>query len=405
MSENKGQKIYRIVMLIIITALITAIMTTIVVYNKIAGTTDIKKIIASGNNSGLELTLSKIRKMLEERYIGTIDDEVMLESAIKGYVAGLGDEYAEYYTPEEMANQLDEAMGNYVGIGIYMLVNNVDGTITVSEPMEGSPAKAVGIKANDMIVKVNDEEITKDNVSEMSNKIKGEEGTKVKLEIKRGEEVLTFDVERKKIVVSHVKSEIKESNIGYIVISDFDGGTAKEFKAKYQELKNKGIRALIIDIRSNGGGVVDESLEILDMLCEQDKTLLITVDKSGKEIVTKSKQNAIVDVPVVVLTNEYSASASEILAGALKDNEKATLVGMTTYGKGVIQELHQLTDGSGLKITTNEYFTPKRNSINKIGIEPDVEVDLSDKAKASMNLKEEDDNQLQKAIEVLKSKN
>lgn len=386
-------------MLIVLTALITGITTTILVYQRLTGTMDIKNIVASGNHSGLELTLSKIRATLEEKYIGEIQDEKMLEGAIKGYVAGLGDEYAEYYTPEEMANQLDEAMGNYVGIGIYMLVNNVDGTITVSEPMEGSPAKAVGIKENDMIVKVNDEEITKNNVSEMSNKIKGEEGTKVKLEIKRGEEVLTFDVERKKIVVSHVKSEIKESNIGYIVISDFDGGTAKEFKAKYQELKNKGIRALIIDIRSNGGGVVDESLEILDMLCEQDKTLLITVDKNGKEIVTKSKQNAIVDVPVVVLTNEYSASASEILAGALKDNGRAKLVGTKTYGKGVIQTLMKLSDGSGLKMTTEEYCTPNRNKINKVGINPDYEVKLP---KGITKLTDENDTQLQKAIELLK---
>lgn len=399
MNETKGQKIYRTVMIIVITALITGIITTMLVYQKLTGTMDIKNIAASGNNSGLELTLSKIRATLEEKYIGTIDDEKMLEGAIKGYVAGLGDEYAEYYTPEEMANELDEAMGNYVGIGIYMVVNNTDGTITVAEPMEGSPAEAAGIKANDVITKVNDEEVTKDNVSSMSNKIKGEEGTKVKLEIQRGEETLTFEVERKRIVVSHVTAEIKEDDIGYIAIADFDGGVATEFKTKYEELKEKGIKSLIIDIRSNGGGVVDEALEILDMLCDKDETLLITVDKKGKEEVTKAKQEAIIDEPVVVLTNGYSASASEILAGALKDNERAKLVGTKTYGKGVIQTLMKLSDGSGLKMTTEEYYTPNHNKINKVGIEPDYEVELPE---GITNLTDENDTQLQKAIELLK---
>lgn len=399
MNENKGQKIYRTVMVIIITALITSILTTVFVYKKITGTMSIKNIAASGNNSGLELTLSKIRGILEEKYIGTINDEDMLEGAIKGYVAGMGDEYAEYYTPEEMSNELDEAMGNYVGIGIYMIVNNRDGTIVVSEPMKGSPAEKVGIKAKDIITKVNGEEINKDNVSTISNKIKGEEGTIVKLEIKRENETLNFEVERKKIVISHVSTEIKDGNIGYIAIADFDGGVAKEFEKKYNELIKKGIKSLIIDIRDNGGGVVDESIDILDMLCDKDKTLLITMDKNGKETITKSKNKAIIDLPIIVLTNEYSASASEIFAGALKDNNRAKLVGTKTYGKGVIQTLMKLSDGSGLKMTTEEYYTPNRNKINKVGIDPDYEIKLPDDIK---ELTSENDTQLKKAMELLK---
>jgi len=399
MSENKGQKIYKVVMLILITALVTAIITTVVVYQKITGTTDIKKIISSGDNSGLELTLSKIRTMLEEKYIGTIDDEKMIESAIKGYVEGLGDEYAAYYTPEEMSSELDEAMGNYVGIGIYMLVDSSNGKIIVSKPMEGSPAEEAGIQTGDIIVKVEDEEVTIDNVADMSNKIKGEEGTKVKLGIQRGEELLTLNVERRKIVVSHINARVIEKNIGYINITDFDGGTADEFKTKYNELKDKGIKSLIIDIRSNGGGVVDESLDILEMLCKKDETLLITVDKNKKEEITKSRKEQEIDMPIVVLTNEYSASASEILAGALKDNGRAKLVGKKTYGKGVIQTLMKLSDGSGLKMTTEEYCTPNRNKINKVGIEPDYEVDLPKDIK---ELTDENDTQLKKAIELLK---
>lgn len=399
MNESKGQKIYRIIMLVVITALITAIITTVFVYKKIANTTDIKNIVASGNNSGLELTLSKIRNMLEERYIGTIDDEKMIESAIKGYVAGIGDKYTEYYTPEEMSGELDEAMGNYVGIGIYMLVDSTNGQIIVSQPMEGSPAEEVGIKSGDIITKVNGEEITTENISDMSSKIKGEEGTKVELEIKREDETLTLNVERRRIVVSHIKSRVIENNIGYLNIIDFDGGTAEEFKKKYEELKGKGIKSLIIDIRSNGGGVVDESIAILEMLCKKDDTLLITVDKNEKEVITKSMKEQEIDIPVIVLVNEYSASASEILAGALQDNGRAKLVGKKTYGKGVIQTLIKLSDGSGLKMTTEEYCTPNRNKINKAGIKPDYEVDLP---KDIEKLMDENDTQLKKAIELLK---
>ena len=399
MSENRSQKVYKIIMLVVITSLITAILTTVFVYNKIAGTTDIKNIVASGNNSGLELTLSKIRTELEERYIGEIDDEAMLEGAIKGYVEGLGDEYAEYYPPKEMNNTLDEANGNYVGIGIYMIVDKEAGQIVVSEPMEGSPAKEAGIISGDIITKVNGEEITTENVSDMSDKIKGEEGTKVKLEILRDNKNLTLDVERRRIVISHINSRIVEENIGYIQITDFDGGTANEFKTKYDELKTKGIKSLIIDIRSNGGGIVDEAINILDMLCKKGDTLLITVNKKEKEEITKSKKEQQIDVPVVVLVNGHSASASEILAGALQDNGRAKLVGNKTYGKGVIQTLIQLSDGSGLKMTTEEYYTPNRNKINKVGIKPDYEVDLP---KDIEELTDENDTQLQKAIDLLK---
>ncbi|MBQ8635378.1 hypothetical protein IJ425_04405, partial [bacterium] len=168
---------------------------------------------------------------------------------------------------------------------------------------------------------------------------------------------------------------------------------------KYDELKTKGIESLIIDIRSNGGGIVDEAIEILDILCEKGDTLLITVDKKEKEEITKSKREQQIDVPVIVLVNEYSASASEILAGALQDNGRAKLVGNKTYGKGVIQTLIQLSDGSGLKMTTEEYYTPNRNKINKVGITPDYEVDLPSNIE---KLTDENDTQLQKAIELLK---
>ena len=396
--ESKGQKIYKIAMIIIITALLSSLITTIIVSEKLTSSSSVKTIAEGDGTTGIETALASIRTMLEDEYIGELNDEQMLETAIKGYVAGVGDEYTVYYTPDEMKQEYDNAMGNYVGIGIYMVVNYKEGTITVVEPMKGSPAEAVGMQEGDLITKVEGETVTPENVNTMSNKIKGEEGTKVKLEITRDGKTQDVEVERKKIEVSHIESKMLENNIAYIQILDFDGGTAKEFKKNYEDLKSKGATSLIIDIRSNGGGVVDEAIDILEMICEKNSTLLIETDKDGNETVTKSKEDPIIDVPIVVLVNGESASASEILAGALKDNGKAKIIGTTTYGKGVIQTLYQLTDGSGLKMTTAEYCTPNKNKINKIGIEPDITIELPGNI---TELTEENDSQLQKAIEEL----
>lgn len=399
MNSGKAQKVYRVVMLIIITALLSSLITTIIINEKFNSSLNIGDIASGDGTTGIESALSSIRSILEDKYIGELDDEKMLQMAIKGYVAGVGDDYTVYYTPEEMSQEYDTAMGNYVGIGIYMIVNYEKGTIEVVKPMEGSPAESVGLKEGDFIIKVEGEEITADNVNEMADKIKGEEGTKVKLTIKRKDEEFDVEVERKKIEVSHINSEMLENNIAYIQISDFDGGAAKEFKENYENLKSQGAKSLIIDLRNNGGGVVDEAIDILELICDKGSTLLIETDKSGKEEITKSEEKPIIDVPIVVLVNENTASASEILAGALKDNDKATIIGTKTYGKGVIQSLMKLKDGSGLKVTMAEYCTPNRNKINKIGIEPNITVELPEGIE---KLTKENDTQLQKAIEELK---
>lgn len=403
MEKNSTQKIYKIVMLVIITIIITSLLTAFGTYRYLTykGT--------AGNNktntglSGLEYTLSRFRSELEKKYMGEINDEDLINGAIKGYVAALGDPYTVYYTKEEMQEIMQETNGNYVGIGIYMTLNKEKNAIEIIKPMENSPAEEAGILQGDLIIKVDGETYTGERMQEASNKIKGEAGTKVKLEILRGTQTKEFEITRKKVLISHISTKILDNNIGYIAISDFDGGCSDEFEEKYKKLKSQGINKLIIDIRNNGGGIVDEAINILDLMTNKNSTLLVTKNKIGNEEVTKSKKEPIINMPVVVLTNEYSASASEILAGALKDNKKAILIGTTTYGKGVIQELRQLSDGSGLKITTNEYFTPNRNAINKVGIKPDIEVELPDDAKTQLVIEEKDDNQLQKAIEVLKA--
>ncbi len=404
MERNNGQRIYKIIMLMLIVIIITSLLTAFGTYQYLTYKGDSNSAKKSTSLSGLEYTLARFRSELEKKYMGEINDEDLVNGAIKGYIAALGDPYTVYYTKEEMQEIMQETNGNYVGIGIYMTLDREKNAITVIKPMEDSPAEKAGILPGDIISKVDGEGYTGDQMDEASNKIKGEAGTKVKLEILRGSETKELEITRQKVLISHITSKTLANNIGYIAISDFDGGCAEEFEKKYKKLKEQGISKLIIDIRDNGGGIVDEAIDILDMITDKDSTLLITKDKNNNEEITKSKKDPSIKMPIVVLTNGYSASASEILAGALKDNNKATLVGTTTYGKGVIQELRQLSDGSGLKVTTNEYFTPNHNSINKVGIKPDVEVELSDEAKTTLNLKDEDDNQLQKAIEVLKEK-
>ena len=402
MENRNTQRIYKMIMLVLIVIIVTSLVTAFTTYQYLSNNGISYSKVNTTSLEGLEYTLSQFRSELEKKYIGEINDEELIEGAVKGYVDALGDPYTTYYTKKEMKTIMEETNGNFVGIGVYMTKDLEKNAILIIKPIENSPAEKAGILPGDLITKVDDVEYTGDKLEEASNKIRGEEGTKVKLEIYRNGETKTFELTRTKVVVSHVTTKVLNNDIGYIAISDFEGECASEFETKYKQLEKQGIKKLIIDIRNNGGGIVDEALKIANMLVDKDSTLLITKDKSDKEEVTKATEKPIINIPTVVLVNDYSASASEILAGALKDNGKATLVGTKTYGKGIIQELHQLSDGSGLKITVSEYYTPNHNAIHKIGITPDVEVDLSEDVKQQTTIQEKDDNQLQKAIEILK---
>lgn len=402
MENRNTQRIYKMIMLVLIVIIVTSLVTAFTTYQYLSNNGISYSKVNTTSLEGLEYTLSQFRSELEKKYIGEINDEELIEGAVKGYVDALGDPYTTYYTKKEMKTIMEETNGNFVGIGVYMTKDLEKNAILIIKPIENSPAEKAGILPGDLITKVDDVEYTGDKLEEASNKIRGEEGTKVKLEIYRNGETKTFELTRTKVVVSHVTTKVLNNDIGYIAISDFEGECASEFETKYKQLEKQGIKKLIIDIRNNGGGIVDEALKIANMLIDKDSTLLITKDKSDKEEITKATEKPIINMPTVVLVNGYSASASEILAGALKDNGKATLVGTKTYGKGIIQELHQLSDGSGLKITVSEYYTPNHNAIHKIGITPDVEIDLSEDVKQQTTIQEKDDNQLQKAIEILK---
>lgn len=397
---RKEKKIYRTIMLIIVVALVTFILTTCVMsnntYKKDGSYTNISE------NLKLNTKLNIIKKIINEDFLGEVDETKLTEAAIKGYVEGLDDEYTEYFTKEEMEEFKTETEGNYVGIGIYMLKNTKDNNIIVLSAIKGSPAEEAGLKTGDIIKKVNDKEYTAEEFEKIASDIKGKAGSKVKLEIQRGEETLTFEIERKKIELYPIESEVLENDIGYINISSFCEDCSSKFKENYDKLKKKNIKSLVIDLRNNGGGIVDEALEILDSILDKDSIMLITANKKGEEKIEKAKKKPTIEVPIVVLVNENTASSSEIFAAALKENNKAKIIGTKTYGKGVIQESITLSDGSGIKITTEEYYTPNRNKINKIGITPDIEVDLEEKTKNITEISRDQDTQLKKAIETLK---
>ena len=402
MEENKKQKIYKIIMLIFVTALVTALITSVVVYNYAINGNSMK-ITSSSTATDLEKSISKFKKIIDEYYLGDVDEEKLKEGALKGYIEAIGDEYTEYYTKEEMDSFEEDTLGNFTGIGIYMVKDTENNVIKVLTPIDGTPAYNVGIQPGDIISKVDGVEYTGEQMTEAANKIKGEVGTTVKLGIIRGTENLELEIKRENIKINHVEGKTIDNNIGYLKLSTFDEGCADEFKQKYDELNaNKNIKALVVDLRNNGGGLVEEALNIADYFTDKDSKLLITVDKKEKEEIRKAKQSKYINVPVVVLINENTASASEILAGALRDNGIAKIVGTKSYGKGVIQEVLTLQDGTGIKITTNEYFTPNKTKINKVGIEPDETVNLPETVKNVLTVEEKDDTQLQKAEEILK---
>ena len=237
----------------------------------------------------------------------------------------------------------------------------------------------------------------------ISDYIKGEEGSTVNLVIERNGERKTFDIVRERINTNPITIEMLENNIGYLKLPSFDEGTADDFEAKVKELQAEGAKKLIIDLRNNGGGIVGEATDIADMLLEKGKTIISTVDNQDEKEVTFSEKDPTFTMDVIVLVNENSASASEILACSLQDNERAKIVGTKTYGKGIIQTLLSLTDGSGLKITTEEYYTPKGTTIHKVGITPDEVVELPDTVTSIYAVEREQDTQLQKAMELLQS--
>ena len=404
MDKHKLNGIYKTIMIIILTALVASLFTSVIVYRYVSNSLDGEYFVIknSEEQSNVAAIIDEYVSILEKKYLGELDETTLIDGAGTGLIQSLNDPYSEYVSKEEMDSYATTILGNYYGIGIYMVGNVENGLIEVLSPIKGSPAEEVGILPGDFIISVEGVKYTSNQMTEASDAIKGKEGSYVTIEILRGEETLSFEVERREVKLNHVEGKKLENNIGYIQFSTFDSEFATEFTNVFNELKTEGIQSLIIDLRNNGGGLVSEALGILECILDKGSTMLITVDKNNNEEIEKSKSEPIINMPIVVLVNENSASATEILAGALQDYGKAKIVGTKTYGKGVIQQLITLSSGNGLKLTIQEYYTPNKNKINEIGITPDEIVELPDTVTNILSVSEDEDTQLQKAIELLK---
>ena len=403
--------VLKTILTIICTAIVTALLVILVIYggNKDSAFIsffrgdETENVVGAGlETSTLSQKLKLIRNKINSEYIGTIDENQMAEYTIKGYVAGLGDKYSAYYTKEEMTDLMEDTKGNFVGIGVYLTLDEEKNLVKVYGVIPNSPAEEVGVQAGDYITNVNGINLDGSQLDKLADDLRGEEGTKVTFKVLRGSETLEFNATRRKVEIVHVSGQVVEGNIGYIAVDSYDGKVAEQFEAEYDKLASQGIKALIVDIRNNGGGLIDQSVTKAEYFLDSRTGILIEKNNKDQETTTRAKTRKKITMPTVVLVNGYSASASEIFSAALKEKaDNVTIVGTKTYGKGVIQGIYNLTDGSGLKLTIEEYFTPNHNSINNVGVEPDVVVDDYEYAS---KLDTEKDTQYKKAVEILKEK-
>lgn len=348
--------------------------------------------------------ICQIEEMLDTYYVEDYDKELAEELMYTGLVAGVGDPYTYYLSADSLAEQVEKNSGHFVGIGVEIYAGD-DGYIVVSSVTPGGPAEAAGILAEDKITEVDGESITGKTAADVSALVKGEEGTDVTLTIFREStgEVLEKTVTRQDIQVQTVSWHMMDDNIGYISITNFRENTYNQFKEALDTLEAEGMEKLVLDLRNNTGGLVKSAHEIGEELLPEG-IMVYTMDKEGNREDTLC-DDVYNDVPMVVLVNGNSASAAEILAGAIQDTGRGELIGTTTFGKGLVQRLFTLPDGSGLNVTIQKYYTPNGTSIHGVGITPDYEVELPEEYAQQTNIPAEADTQLQKAVEVLSEKN
>lgn len=348
--------------------------------------------------NAVESKLAQIQRIIEVYYKDDFDEEDLVEGMYAGYVNALGDPYSVYYTEEEYGEMLESSSGIYYGVGAYLSEDAETGAVYVIRPIKGTPADEAGILAGDYIVEIDGEDVTGADSTLVASKIRGPEGTEVEVKVEReGEEdLLTFHLTRRQIETPTVEYEMKEDGIGYIQIAEFDDITVSQFETAVDSLMADGMESLILDLRDNPGGNLDTVVKIADMLLPKG-LVVYTEDKNGERTEFESDASQRFEVPMVVLINGNSASAAEILAGSIKDYEIGTLMGTTSFGKGIVQQVLPLGDGTGIKVTISKYFTPKGNDIHEIGIKPDVEVELD----VDAYKKDRTDNQLNEAIKML----
>ncbi|EEG72852.1 S41 family peptidase [[Clostridium] hylemonae] len=363
-----------------------------------------KNVLSAGGDkivdSKTEEKLSQLQGLIDGKYLGDVDEDALQSGIYKGYINGLSDPYSVYYDKEETEQLLETTSGEYSGIGAVLSQNRDTGIITILQVYDDSPAQKAGIQDNDILYKVDGEEVTGIDLTEVVSGIKGEEGTEVKLTVLRGDAKDEVEVTavRGKVEAQTVKYEMKEDQIGYIRVTEFDSVTYDQYKEAIDDLEGQGMKGLIVDLRNNPGGNLSTVCDMLDLMLPEG-LIVYTDDKDGNRSEETSDEEHQFKLPMTVLVNGNSASASEIYAGAIQDYSLGEIIGTQTYGKGVVQQIFDLKDGTCVKLTIAEYFTPKGRNINGKGITPDVEVEFeADEADP------EADNQLEKALEVIKGK-
>ncbi len=349
--------------------------------------------------------LTYLHMLVDNYYLEGTDKISFADGIYKGFISSLDDPYSTYYTKEEYAALLESSSGKYCGIGATVSQNAKTGVITIVKPFKNSPAYKAGILPGDIIYKVNNEEVTGEDLSEVVSRMKGVEGTKVNITVVREDETkpIEFTITRQYIEVPTIEYQMLEDKIGYITVSEFDEITVEQFIAAIDDLEAKGMKGLVVDVRNNPGGLLDSVVKMLDRLLPPE-LIVYTEDKNNNREEEKAVDKKQINVPVAVLINGNSASASEIFAGTLQDYETATIVGTTSFGKGIVQKVIPLSDGTAVKLTISKYYTPKGRNIHGTGITPDIEVELDEALKNEVTIPIEKDNQLQKAISTVKEK-
>lgn len=356
------------------------------------------KISGIGLNDA-EAKLTKIRGLIDDHYLGEVEEDQLEEGIYKGYLAGLEDPYSVYYDEEETQELYESSQGEYSGIGVVISQDINTGIITMVQVYEGSPAEKAGLMDNDVLYKVGKVEVTGMDLSEVVGYIKGEKGTSVELTVLRGDEKeeVTVTAVRDQIEAKTVDYRMLEDQIGYLAVTEFDSVTYDQYAEALENLQQQGMQGLVVDLRNNPGGNLQTVCDMLDLVLPEG-VIVYTEDRDGKRSTATSDEEHQLNVPMAVLVNGNSASASEIYAGAVQDYGIGTIVGTQTYGKGVVQQIFDLGDGTSVKLTIAEYYTPNGRNINGEGIKPDVEVEYE------RNEQDPDaDNQLETALETLKN--
>lgn len=364
--------------------------------------------ILGNQNSTSAVNTSKLKVLeqyIDKYFLNDVDEQNLEDYTYKGLMAGLNDPYSTYYTKEEYQEMMESLEGSYCGIGVLCTQDTTTGEVVVLNAFKKGSAYEAGIRSGDRIVKVEGESITDEDLQTIVSKIKGEEGTKVTITVYQEEtkSYKDFTVERRETENETVTYELLSDKIGYIEVSEFDDVTADQFNEAMDALEAQGMEGLIIDLRNNGGGVLTSAQKMLDRLLPKC-LLTYTEDKNGNRQEYWAEDDQKFDKPLVILINGQSASASELFSGAVKDYEIGTLVGTKSFGKGIVQSIFPLQDGSAVKLTVAKYYTPNGICIQGTGIEPDVEVELPDSVTNPLNITRKQDTQLNKAIEVLKEK-